>query len=174
MTGGNDILTWMHSGDLRITDAKQPNYRDLKRIVGLMRRLPPGSVDFATLPGDSADDGTPEQFRLLRDAIAGLPMKLHILPGDHDFEPRHLAAFHDVPGAERLPKAAIVSGRARVAIRARDTNGTADEDRIETAGSAWRPIARVSEPSDRNRIGAWPEKFILDIWVGPNRNGRQW
>ena len=39
-----------------------------------------------------------------------LPMPLHILPGDHDFKPRTLDAFHDVLGAERLPKAVTVRG----------------------------------------------------------------
>jgi Icc protein len=110
MTGGNDVLTWLHIGDLHITEAGEQNYRDLKRIVALMRGLPHGSLDFALLPGDNADDGTPEQFRLVRDAIADLPVPLHILPGGHDFKPRNLDAFHDVLGAERLPKAEIVRG----------------------------------------------------------------
>ncbi len=110
MPVGNDILTWLHIGDLHITEAGAQNYRDLKQIINLMRGLPPGSLDFAILPGDNADDGTPEQFRLVRDAIAGSPVKLHILPGDHDYKGRNLAAFHDVLGAEHLPKAEIVKG----------------------------------------------------------------
>jgi hypothetical protein len=40
MTGGNDVLTWLHIGDLHITDAEEQNYPDLKRIVGVMRGLP--------------------------------------------------------------------------------------------------------------------------------------
>ena len=42
MTGGNDVLTWLHIGDLHITDAGEQNYRDLQRIVGLMQGLPAG------------------------------------------------------------------------------------------------------------------------------------
>ncbi len=108
MPDGDDVLSWLHIGDLHITNETEQNYLDLKRIVDLAKGLPTGSVDFAVLPGDNADDGTPEQFRLVRDAVAPLRMPLHILPGDHDFKPRTLDAFHDVLGAERLPKAVTV------------------------------------------------------------------
>jgi len=39
-----------------------------------------------------------------------LPMPLHILPGDHDYKPGALDAFHGVLCAERLPKAVTVRG----------------------------------------------------------------
>ena len=110
MPDKTDILSWLHIGDLHITRAGQDSHRDLLRIVDLAQGLAPGSVDFALLPGDNADDGTPEQFALVRDAVARLPMPLHILPGDHDFKPRTLDAFHDVLGAERLPKLITVLG----------------------------------------------------------------
>ena len=103
MAERTDILSWLHIGDLHITRAGEENHRDLLRIVDLARGLPSGSVDFAVLPGDNANDGTPEQFVLVRDAVTGLGIPLHILPGDHDFKPRALDAFHDVLGAERLP-----------------------------------------------------------------------
>ncbi len=28
--------------------------------------------------------------------------------------------------------------------------------------------------SDRDRVGAWPERGIFDTQLGPNRNGRKW
>jgi predicted phosphodiesterase len=370
MACANEILTWLHIGDLHITEAGERNYSDLKRLVGLVRDLPPGSLDFAVLPGDNADDGTPEQFRLVRDAIAALPVPLHILAGDHDFKPRSLDAFHDVLGAERLPKAITVHGHrclfldvvsagtggpdfrladaqldwiegelreaaaagqnvvvfmhtypadlragadrlrtllaqphvacvdmghthyneiandgrtifmatrstgqieegpsgfsvacvdeggvgwrfkpldhawpcvvitspvdrrlvtgagntvsgpfnvrakiignvaihtvelrlddgnrvpmtpipggaglwegsaahgsARIAVRARDAAGRTDEDQVEPAPSGWAPPLRTGNDSDQDRIGAWPEKFIFDTQLGPNRNGRHW
>ena len=370
MPNDRGVVSWLHIGDLHITRETEPNYLDLKRIVGLARRLPEGSVDFAVLPGDNADDGTPEQFRLVREAVAGLPMPLHILPGDHDFKPRALDAFHDVLGAERLPKAVIArghrclfldvvsagtggpdfrlgnvplawvereledaeaagqdvivfmhtypadlqdgaerlgallakphvtcvdmghthynelandgatifmatrstgqieegppgfsiaavdgrgvswrfkpldaawpfvlithptdrrlateasqasagttvvrarvlgdmpivsvelrvgdgpwtamlrapgeaalyeaaasAGASRVSVRALDANGRIDEDEIEPAGTGWTPPERQADGSDAHRIGAWPERGILDTQLGPNRNGRKW
>jgi len=104
------VLAWLHIGDLHLTTPDAENHRDLRRIVALANGLAPGSLDFAVLPGDNADDGTPEQFRLVRDAVAPLRLPLHILPGDHDFKPRNLDAYHGVLGAGRLPMAVIVKG----------------------------------------------------------------
>lgn len=110
MLGRTDIVSWLHIGDLHITRAGEENHRDLLRIVDLVRALAPQTLDFAVLPGDNADDGTTDQFALVREAVAGLGMKLHILPGDHDFKPRTLDAFYDVLGADRLPNAVTVQG----------------------------------------------------------------
>ncbi len=103
-------LAWLHIGDLHLATPNAENHRDLARIVALANGLPPGSLDFAVLPGDNADDGTPEQFRLVRDAMAPLRLPLHILPGDHDFKLRTLDAYYGVLGAERLPLAVTVKG----------------------------------------------------------------
>jgi len=104
------VLAWLHIGDLHITEAGAKNHRNLGRIVALANALRPGSLDFAVLPGDNADDGTAEQFQLVRDAVAPLRLPLHILPGDHDFKPRDLDAYYAVLGAERLPCALSVKG----------------------------------------------------------------
>ncbi len=104
------VLAWLHIGDLHVTEAGAENHRDLGRIVALANALPPGSLDFAVLPGDNADDGTAEQFQLARDAVAPLRLPLHILPGDHDFKPRSLDAYYAVLGAELLPCALSVKG----------------------------------------------------------------
>ena len=109
-TAGGGVLAWLHIGDLHLTTAEAENLRDLRRIVALANALPAGSLDFAVLPGDNADDGAPEQYALLHDAIAGLRLPLHVLPGDHDFKPRSLDAFYAVPRVERLPRAVTVKG----------------------------------------------------------------
>ncbi|WP_428493564.1 metallophosphoesterase family protein [Rhodopila sp.] len=131
------ILSWLHIGDLHITRADQENHRDLLRIVDLAQGLPAGSVDFALLPGDNADDGTPEQFALVRDAVAGLPMALHILPGDHDFKPRSLDAFHDVLGAERLPKSIAVQGHRCLFLDVVSAGTGGPDFRLGDAQLAW-------------------------------------
>ncbi|TLU71731.1 metallophosphoesterase family protein [Lichenicoccus roseus] len=111
MSGGHEVLTWLHIGDLHITAAEEQNYKDLGSIVDLANSLPQGSVDFALLPGDNADDGTPDQFRLVATEAARLRMPLHVITGDHDFKPRTLDAFYAVPGHEALPKAVWMAGR---------------------------------------------------------------
>ncbi len=107
---GARALAWLHIGDLHITKPGLDNYRDLKRIAALANALPPGSLDFALLPGDNADDGTDAQFALVRDAVAPLRLPLHILPGDHDFKPRTLDVYHRVLGATPLPAALTMQG----------------------------------------------------------------
>ena len=110
MPPSNAILAWLHIGDLHVTDGAGENLVHLKRIVALANQLPNGVLDFALLPGDNADDGEPDQFELVRDAIAPLRMPLHILPGDHDFKPRNLSAYHHVLGARPLPLAETIAG----------------------------------------------------------------
>ncbi len=109
-TAAGRVLAWLHIGDLHLAEAGAESHRDLGRIVALANTLPPGSLDFAVLPGDNADDGTAEQFQLVRSAVAPLRLPLHILPGDHDFKPRNLDAYYAVLGAERLPFAKTVAG----------------------------------------------------------------
>jgi Icc protein len=110
MQGEKAVVSWLHVGDLHITDDSEQNHQDLRRIVALAEDLPPDSLDFVVLPGDNADDGTAEQFALVRDAVARLHLQLHILPGDHDFKPRSLAAFYEVLGAKHLPCAITAKG----------------------------------------------------------------
>jgi hypothetical protein len=102
------MLTWLHIGDLHLTDAGERNHQDFQRIIAVMNGLAPGAVDFVLLPGDNADDGTRAQFQLVRDAVAPLRLPLHSLPGDHDYKPRSLAAFYEVLGARPLPYAIII------------------------------------------------------------------
>lgn len=104
------FLSWLHIGDLHTTDAGEQNHQNLRRIVALAEDLPPDSLDFAVLPGDNADDGTAEQFALVRDAVVRLHLQLHILPGDHDFKTRSLAAFYEALGTKHLPYAITAKG----------------------------------------------------------------
>ena len=137
MLDGHDVLSWLHIGDLHITQPTEQNYLDLKRIVDLVKGLPAGSVDFVLLPGDNADDGTPEQFRLVRDAVAPLPMPLHILPGDHDFKPRALDAFYRELRAERLPNAVIAHGHRCLFLDVVSAGAGGPDFRLGAAQLAW-------------------------------------
>lgn len=104
------MLTWLHIGDLHLTDPLEQNHRDLQGIVAAIGRLPQGAIDFVLLPGDNADDGEAAQFEMARRALAPLRLPVHILPGDHDYKPRNLDAFYRVLGARPLPYAASLHG----------------------------------------------------------------
>jgi hypothetical protein len=110
MATENTVLSWVHFGDLHMTIAGERNHQDFLELIDAANRHLAGAVDFAVLPGDNADNGAEEQFRIVRKATTRLGIPLHILPGDHDFQPRNLTAFYAVLGAERLPKAHRVAG----------------------------------------------------------------
>jgi len=110
-TGANgDLVSWVHFGDLHITGENEPNYQNFLALIEQVNANLAGQIDFAVLPGDNADDGTEEQYRLVKHAVDALRVPLHILPGDHDRKPGSLDAFYKVLGAERLPNAITVSG----------------------------------------------------------------
>jgi Icc protein len=61
-----------------------------------------------------------------------------------------------------------------IRVPARDLKGRQNEDRIQPATRSWTAPPRAKNGSDRDRVGAWPSKGILDTQLGPNRNGRKW
>ena len=101
-------LVWMHIGDLHLTEAGLPNHLALRDIVRQANAHLAGQIDFVVLPGDNADDGTPQQYDILRGELEQLELPVHIIPGDHDYKSQNLQAFHTVLGAEPLPKAITV------------------------------------------------------------------
>jgi Icc protein len=86
-TANGESLTWVHVGDLHITDEKQPNYRDFLSIIDTISTHLAGDVVFCILPGDNADDGSAEQYMLIRRGLERLKIPLHVIPGDHDRKP---------------------------------------------------------------------------------------
>jgi Icc protein len=171
MLDGHDVLSWLHIGDLHITQETQQNYLELKRIVDLAKALPAGSVDFAVLPGDNADDGTTEQFRLVRDAVTPLPLPLHILPGDHDFKPRTLDSFHGVLGAEQLPKAVLVH-RHRCLFLDVVSAGTGGPDfRLGETQLAWTECELEQAKAAGQNAVVFMHTYPADLREGAERLG---
>jgi 3',5'-cyclic-AMP phosphodiesterase len=147
-------VSWVHFGDLHITGENERNYQDFLALIQDVDANLAGQIDFALLPRDNADDGTEEQFRLVKHAVEGLRVPLHILPGDHDRKPGSLDAFYKVLGAERLPKAITVCGHRCLFLD------------IVSAGTGGPDF----------RLGGdqimWLERELSAL--GPNRNGRKW
>ncbi len=110
MPVSDTVLSWVHFGDLHITQADEQNHRDFLALIDKANRYLAQRVSFAVLPGDNADDGAEAQFGLVRDAIAKLSIPLHTLPGDHDYHTRSLEAFHTILGASPLPKSIVADG----------------------------------------------------------------
>lgn len=168
---GGRVLSWLHVGDLHLTEPDLQNHRDLQRIVALAGALPPGSLDFALLPGDNADDGTPEQFRLVRDAVASLSLPLHVLPGDHDFKPRNLGAFHGVLGARPLPYALILDGYRCLFLDVVSAGTGGPDFRLGEDQLAWaeRELA-AAEAADEGAV-VFMHTYPADLREGAERMG---
>jgi 3',5'-cyclic-AMP phosphodiesterase len=103
-------LRFLQIGDLHITNAGLQNHVDLRRIVDEVNGNTKGRIDFVYVPGDNADDGTPDQFRIVHDEVSRLIAPWHAIPGDHDFKPRSLDNFYDGLQVRRLPYVVEISG----------------------------------------------------------------
>ena len=169
MQNENAVLSWLHVGDLHIARAGEQNHQDLRRIVGLAKMLPPGSLDFAVLPGDNADDGTPEQFGLVRDAVASLGLPLHILAGDHDFKQGNLDAFHNVLGADRLPKAVSVRGHRCLFLDVVSAGTGGPDFRVAEAQLAWAEREIDEAEAAGENVVIFMHVYPADLQEGANQ-----
>ncbi len=106
----HNTLCWAHIGDLHLTRAAEQNFHDFKEIVAQINATMKGKIDFVVLPGDNADDGTTEQYRLIEGVLQGLEIPVFLLPGDHDFKSLSLDAFCNLSAARALPFSEVISG----------------------------------------------------------------
>ena len=166
------VLAWLHVGDLHLTTEGAENHRDLGRIAALANALPPGSLDFAVLPGDNADDGTPEQFRLVRDALAALRLPLHVLPGDHDFKPRSLDAFYGVLGTRRLPYAESVKGHRCLFLDVVSAGTGGPDFRLGEAQLAWAERELEAAQAAGEAAVVFMHTYPADLREGGERLGK--
>ncbi|GAN77671.1 metallophosphoesterase family protein [Acidisphaera rubrifaciens] len=77
----------------------------------------------------------------------------------------------------RLGLGGVADGLHRLTVRAEDAAGQAGEETITVlVDPAGRHLLRAphADGSDRDAVGAWPEKHIAGTQLGPNRNGRAW
>jgi len=110
MVENSPQLRFVQIGDLHLTGHGLQNHQDFLRIVEEIDRNCAGLIDFVYLPGDNADDGTPDQFALVREGLSGLRLPWHAIPGDHDFKPRSLQNYYRDLSVRTLPYAQEVNG----------------------------------------------------------------
>lgn len=82
------IVSWAHIGDLHLTTSDAQNYRDLHSIVDVLNNGFAGGLNFTFLPGDNAEHGQPEEYRLVRAALDRLRLPWYSIIGDHDLHTR--------------------------------------------------------------------------------------
>jgi len=87
------IVSWVHFGDLHLSDRQQNNYRDLQKLVGEVNASMSDSISFVYLPGDNADHGSAEEYEMVREAMDRLVVPWYAIVGDHDVHGKTLANF---------------------------------------------------------------------------------
>jgi Icc protein len=106
------ILSWLHFGDLHITEQHEENYRDFLALIDHADAHIADSVNFAVLPGDNAEKATEEQYRLVRRAVDKLGIALFIISGDHDVHTGSLDLLRRY--LEPNPVRAVTAGEYRL------------------------------------------------------------
>lgn len=78
------VVSWVHIGDLHITDGAQQNYADFQTIIKNVNQYLLNGVNFAVLPGDNANEGSEAEYQIIKQATDQLRVPLYAVPGDHD------------------------------------------------------------------------------------------
>jgi Icc protein len=89
----HQIVSWIHFGDLHISDSDEQNYRDFVTLIDEANRKMASGIDFALLPGDKADDGEENQYQLVKTAVSDCRFPVHAISGDHDIASGRLDLF---------------------------------------------------------------------------------
>jgi 3',5'-cyclic-AMP phosphodiesterase len=106
------ILSWLHLGDLHITEQHEENYRDFLALIDHANTHVAGAVNFAVLPGDNAEKGKEDQYRLVRRAVDKLDIPLFVISGDHDVHTGSLGLLRRY--LEPNPVRAVTAGEYRL------------------------------------------------------------
>jgi Icc protein len=150
----SNVLSWVHFGDLHVTRADEQNYQDFLMLIAHANANLASAVDFAVLPGDNAEDGTEEQFLLVKQAVERLTIPLEIIPGDHDAKPGNLDLYRRWLEPE-LWRSRSISAYRCLFLNARD-NGGAKGFGIGAAQMEW--LARALHAAEAS--AQWPVLFL--------------
>lgn len=92
------VISWVHIGDLHMTEAGEQNHVDLVSIVDEINRVAANSIAFVYLPGDIADHGTVAEYEVVQQALATLDTPWCAIVGDHDVHEEAFTNYADFSG----------------------------------------------------------------------------
>jgi Icc protein len=113
------VVSWVHLGDLHMTQAGEQNHLDLTRIVDELNTVFSGSTSFVYLPGDVADQGNRAAYAVVRGELDRLNLPWCAIVGDHDVHERSFTNFLEAM-ADRTYYAFTVGSIRFVAMNAFD------------------------------------------------------
>lgn len=97
-----------HLTDLHVRPRGRPAYRVSEtnmmtaRAIDAVRALTP-KPDCVIVSGDLTDCGLAEEYELLRELLAALPMPVYLIPGNHDRREQLRTTLTDFPGVSSHP-----------------------------------------------------------------------
>jgi Icc protein len=156
-------LRFLQIGDLHITDSGLQNHADLRRIVDEVNRNTAGKIDFVYLPGDNADDGTPDQFRIVHGELSRLIPPWHAIPGDHDFKPRSLDIFYAGLHVRKLPYVVELSGCRCIFLDVVSRGGGGPDFRLGAAFLVWLRGQLEAAHRDGKRAAVFMHAYPADL-----------
>ena len=161
----DSLLVYAHIGDLHLTTPDQENYRDFRAIVDAIERDLAGAINFVYLPGDNADNGTPDQYALVRREIARLQVPVHVITGDHDMEPGSLGPLYSALGAPQLPKAVDASGVRCLFLDICGPGQGGLDFRVGAEQSAWLAAELASAEHEGKRCAIFMHTYPADLRI---------
>lgn len=87
------VLSWVHVGDLHMRAAGEQNDPDLQAIAGEVNAAFVDSISFVFLPGDNADHGDLQAYKVVRRSLDQLKVPWCAIIGDHDVEQKSFDNF---------------------------------------------------------------------------------
>ena len=87
------VVSWIHIGDLHMTEAGERNHLDLIAIVEEINQVFSDSLAFVYIPGDVADQGSAAQYSIVRAALDQLQVPWCSILGDHDVHEKSFTNF---------------------------------------------------------------------------------
>ena len=98
-----ETLSWIHFGDLHISNEGEQNHLDFLQLIAEANRYMRGDIAFGLLPGDNADDAEADQYDVVKRAVSICEFPVEAITGDHDKVGGSLALFEDC-FPESLPR----------------------------------------------------------------------
>jgi 3',5'-cyclic-AMP phosphodiesterase len=162
-------LTWVHFGDLHMTEGGEQNHRDFLSLIDEVNTHFGSEVDFCFLPGDNANNGSPSQYQLVKSAIDRLKRPVHVIPGDHDLEPGTLDAFYSMLAVDRLPKAGSINGYRCLFLDTVSAGRGGPDFRLAAADLDWLEKEFTRAEAGRERSLVFMHTYPADLKAGRSR-----
>lgn len=80
----NETISWIHLGDLHISNEGEQNHKDLLQLIAEASRYMGSEIAFGLLPGDNADDAEADQYDVVEKALSLCEFPVEAIQGDHD------------------------------------------------------------------------------------------